>query len=199
MWLIPDDKSYQPAEKVLFHDKIWAATILKLFPAAVKPNHLTMFRFLATPLVVLFVYYGYYQIGLGAFIIVALTDTWDGSLARTRNQITEWGKTYDSLADRILIGAMIFTIVLRYIDFWAAMLIIGLEIVVVPAAWWHRHRGMEVKANVWGKIKMVLQVVGVAGLLLAIVFNIEALLPFSKGVFYLAIAFSVMSLWAHGT
>ncbi len=198
MWLFPDDKNYQKAEKIFFHDKMWAATILKLFPPAVKPNHLTVFRFLATPVVVLLMYFEYYQIGLGAFLLVALTDTWDGSLARVKGEITEWGKVYDPLADKLLIGSMVFTIVLRFIGFWVAMLIIGLELIVIPLAWWYRHRGENIKSNAWGKIKMILEVVAVVVLLLSIVFNLESLLPFSEGIFYAAVAFATVSLLAHG-
>jgi len=198
MWFIHDDKNYQVADKLYFYDRFLAATVLKLFPDSVKPNYVTMFRFLATPLVVLVMYREQYFIGLLVFLLVAFTDAIDGSLARTRNQITNWGKIYDPLADKLLIAAMIFTIVLRYIDFWSAMLIIGLEIMIVAAAWWRKHNGYSVEANLWGKIKMVLQVTGVVLLMLTVAFDIESLLPFGKGAFYLAIAFALVSLLTYG-
>ncbi|MFH1427651.1 MAG: CDP-alcohol phosphatidyltransferase family protein [Patescibacteria group bacterium] len=198
MWFIHDDKNYQVADKVYWHDKVLAATILKLFPRAIKPNHLTMFRFLATPLVVIFMAIDSYQIGLWSFLIVAFTDALDGSMARTRNQITNWGKIYDPLADKLLIGSIIFAIVLRYIDFWAAMIIIALEIIIIASAWWRKHNHYPVEANIWGKIKMNLQVLGVVILLFSIIFNVEQLFPFTAGVFYLAIAFAVVSLLTYG-
>jgi CDP-diacylglycerol--glycerol-3-phosphate 3-phosphatidyltransferase len=198
MWFIYDDKDYQGSPKIYWHDRILAATFLKLFPPSIKPNHLTMFRFLATPFVLLVTFFDRYQAALWLFLIVAFTDALDGSMARTRNQITTWGKIYDPLADKLLIGSMIFAIVLRYIDFWAAMVIISLEAIIIIAAWWQKHNQHTVEANVWGKIKMLLQVAGTAFLLLAIVFNIEALLPFGTGAFYLAIAFAVVSLLTHG-
>jgi len=198
MWFIHDDKNYQKSEVVHWHDKVLSATILKFFPKFVKPNHLTMFRFLTTPLVVVLMMTESYQIGLWTFLFVAFTDALDGSMARTRNQITNWGKIYDPLADKLLIGSMIFTIVLRYVDFWAAMIIIVLEIILVVSAWWQKHNNRVIQANVWGKIKMILQVVGTAFLLLAIVFNLEALLPFGQGAFYLAIAFAMVSLLTYG-
>jgi len=198
MWFIHDDKNYQEADVIHFHDKFLAATILKLFPEVVKPNHLTLFRFLATPIVVILMMAGSYQIGLWTFLIVAFSDALDGSMARTRNQITNWGKIYDPLADKLLIGSMIFTIVLRYIDVWAAVLIVVLEIIIITMAWWRKHNHHTVEANIWGKIKMILQVLGTVFLLLAIVFNLEALLPFGQGAFYLAIAFAVVSLLTYG-
>jgi len=198
MWFISDDKDYQVAGKIYWHDRWLAATILKLFPKSVKPNHLTMFRFLATPFVLVVTALDRYPAALWLFLIVAFTDALDGAMARTRGQITTWGKIYDPLADKLLIGSMIFAIVLRYIDFWAAMIIISLEAIIIIAAWWQKHNRQSVEANVWGKIKMLLQVAGTAFLLLAIVFNIEALLPFGAGAFYLAIAFAVVSLLTHG-
>ena len=115
-----------------------------------------------------------------------------------RNQITEWGKVYDPLADKILIGSMVFIIVLRYIDFWTSMIIIGLEIIIIGAAWVRKMEGRVVQSNLWGKIKMGLQVVGVSILLLSIIFNCASLIPFASGTLYLAIAFAVVSLLTYG-
>jgi CDP-diacylglycerol---glycerol-3-phosphate 3-phosphatidyltransferase len=118
-------------------------------------------------------------------------------MARTKNQVTEWGKIYDPLADKILIGSMVFIIVLRYIDIFASAIIIFLEVVFIFLAWRRLKKGGHVQANIWGKIKMILQVSGVIFLLLSIVFNVADLLPLVSGTFYLAIAFAVMSLVTH--
>ncbi|MDP3899484.1 MAG: CDP-alcohol phosphatidyltransferase family protein [bacterium] len=198
MWFIHDDKDYQVAPKIFWTDKVLRATVLKVIPDSIKPNHLTMFRFLSTPGVIILMFFENYQLGLWAFLIVAFTDALDGALARTRNQITEWGKIYDPLADKLLIGAMIYSIVLRYIDFYAALAVIALEVIIITMAWWRKHNGYLVEANVWGKIKMILQVAGTVFLLLAIVFHFEALLPFGAGAFYLAIAFAIVSLLTYG-
>lgn len=186
------------AEKIYWHDKILAKTILKLLPAKILPNHITAFRFAATPIVALLMLYQHYYIGLMAFLIVALSDALDGSMARTRNQITEWGKLYDPLADKILISSMVFIIVLRYIDFWASMVIIGLEIIIVTTAWIRKKKGLKVEANTWGKIKMILQVCGVLILLFSIIFNLASLIPYASGTLYLAIAFAIVSLLTYG-
>ncbi len=153
---------------------------------------------MATPFVALLMFYEHYYIGLAAFLLVAFTDAIDGSMARTRNQITDWGKIYDPLADKILIASMVFIIVLRYIDFWTAIIIIGLEIIIIFTAWIRKRNGKSVQANWWGKIKMMLQVLGVVILLLSIVFNWQSLLPLASGVLYLAIAFAIVSLLTYG-
>ena len=190
--------NFQKAEKIFFHDKVLAATILKLIPRRVQPNHVTVFRFMATPVVMFLMISGRYHIGLWVFLLVAFTDAIDGSLARTRNQITDWGKIYDPLADKILIGSMVFIIVLRYVDFWTAIIIIGIEIIIIIAAWTRKEKGQDIQANIWGKIKMNLQVLGVAILLLAVVFDWANLLPLASKTLYLAIAFAIVSLLTHG-
>jgi len=139
-----------------------------------------------------------YKIGLIAFLLVAFTDALDGAMARTRDQVTEWGKVYDPLADKILIGSMVFIIVLRYIDLWTSLLVIGMEIIIIVVAWIRKREGKEIQANVWGKIKMHLQVYGVAILLLSVIYDWGALLPFASGTLYMAIVFAVISLLTHG-
>ena len=192
------DRNFEKADKIFFHDKILAATILKLIPTRVLPNHITILRFMATPMVIFLMISEKYYIGLWAFLLTAFTDAIDGSLARTRNQITDWGKIYDPLADKILIGSMVFVIVLRYIDFWTAIIIISIEIIFIIAACARKRSGREVHANIWGKIKMMLQVAGVAILLLAVVFDWANLLPLASKTLYLAIAFAIVSLLTHG-
>jgi CDP-diacylglycerol--glycerol-3-phosphate 3-phosphatidyltransferase len=192
------DNNFQKAEKLFPHDRIFAATILKLFPASIKPNHITIFRFLASPIVALLMLYDSYLLGTVAFLIVASSDAIDGSLARTRSEITNWGKIYDPLADKILIACIVFTIVLRYIDMWTSIIIVALEIIIIIVAWRRKERGGKVEANIWGKIKMCLQVAGVLLLLISIIFNWASLLPFASGALYLAIAFCVVSLLSYG-
>lgn len=191
----PLNIEYQAANKVFWHDRILAKSVLRLFPKSIKPNHITVFRFLATPIVVLLMFYQNYSIGLIAFLVVAFTDILDGSMARVRNQVTEWGKFYDPLADKILIASMVFIIVLRYIDFWTSILIVGMEIAIVTFTWIRKGKK---EANVWGKIKMFLQVSGVTILLFVIIYDWGGLLPLASGALYLAIAFAIVSLLTYG-
>ncbi len=192
------DTNYQKCDKFFPHDRFMEITVLKLIPDFVVPNHFTLIRFILTPLVGYLMFYQHYTIALLAFLLVAFTDTIDGSLARTRGQITEWGKIYDPLADKILISCAVFVLVLRHIGIWTAGLIIGLEIAIISVAWVRKRRGAVIQANVWGKIKMLLQVLGVVILLLALVFSISQFLPFASGALYLAIAFAVVSLLSYG-
>jgi len=193
-----DKFTFQKADKLFFHDPFMRMTFLRLIPRNVYPNHITVFRFLATPLVAVLMYYQHYVIGLMAFLIVAFSDVIDGSLARTRDQITDWGKVYDPIADKILIGSMVFIIVLKYVDMWTSLVIIILEIMIVALAMIRKREGLVVEANRWGKMKMLFQVLGVTILVLSIGFDLEKLLPFASRALYIAIAFAIISLLTYG-
>ena len=131
-------------------------------------------------------------------MLTSFTDALDGAMARTRNQITTFGKMFDPLADKLLICSVVYILVLKYLDIYTALIIIVMEIIIVVAALIkYRHGDQRLQANSWGKIKMVLQVLGVIILLLSIIFNIEQLLPISKGTFYLAISFAILSLFTY--
>lgn len=192
------DHNFQKSEKIFPHDYLVKWTVLWLFPRWIKPNHITVFRFLTTPIVAFLMYYGHYWYGLIAFLLVAFTDTIDGSIARTRDEITEWGKVYDPLADKILISTVVFIIVLKYVGYWTAILIITIEVAIIITAWFRKYRGAKIQANIWGKIKMLLQVLGVTLLLVSIVFGWGEILPLASGTLYVAIAFAIVSLLTYG-
>lgn len=189
------------SQKIFFHDRVLQYTILPLIPRWVYPNYFTIARFVLTPVVAYLMFTQNYAIGLWAFLITAFTDALDGSLARTRDQITAWGKLYDPIADKILIASMVYIIVLRYLDIWSAFFIILIELIIIVVAWYRVKRKIKVdtiQSNIWGKIKMILQVLGVTILLFSIVFDWAALLPLASGVLYLAIAFAIVSLLSYG-
>lgn len=195
----PDLFRYQKAEHVFVHDKILAQTILRFIPHSITPNRVTMFRILATPIVVLLTLYGHYFSGVVAFVLVAFTDAIDGSLARTRNQITRFGMLFDPLADKLLIGIMVLILVFQNFHYLLGVALLGLEITFMLTALVAKAKFNTVRAaNVWGKLKMILQVVAVFVTLLALLFGTPYLLGIAAWLFGLAIGFAVISLFAHG-
>lgn len=176
-------------------DRIIARTILPLIPRVVTPNHITGFRFAATPFVIYFLAAGNYKLGLALFVITAFTDAIDGALARVRGPITDWGKMYDPLADKFLIGSIAALAVARMLGHGLAFAIIGLEsLIIVSAFWLRRYRGIEIKAKRVGKIKMILQSVGVGFLLLALVTNFGPLVEAARFTLYASLVFALGSL-----
>ena len=75
------------------------------------PNSLTVGRIVATPLIALLPFAGPWQLkatGFVLYVIAAVTDYFDGVIARTRNLVTDLGKLLDPLADKLLlVGTMI--------------------------------------------------------------------------------------------
>ena len=114
--------------KPYWHDKILAATVLKLFPRSILPNHVTMIRLFLTPIVVWLVWIGEYAWGVPVFILTAFTDTIDGSMARTRNQITKWGVVFDPIADKLLVGSVLVVLIIQKISFYLGITIIVMEL-----------------------------------------------------------------------
>lgn len=187
------------SEKVFPHDELMARTVLRAFPHSVTPNEITLFRIAATPFVFLLILYGYLDIGIIAFILVAFTDAIDGSMARTRNQITRFGMLFDPLADKFLIGSMVLLLVFQHFDFWLGLAILGMEIILIMTALVAKVKFKTIRAaNRWGKLKMILQVAAVFLTLLALLLDFPALLAYAAGLFGLAIGAAIVSLFAHG-
>jgi len=185
------------AAKTSLSDKFLAKVFLPLIPKQIKPNHISAFRIVMTPLVAWFFWRESYFWGGVLFLAAALTDALDGALARTRLEISHFGKMLDPLADKILICTVAYILVLKYIDVYTAYVVIGLEIIIIlTAVLKYRNGNHGLQANSYGKVKMVLQVLGVMALLLSIIFNIESLLPISKGTIYLAMVFGILSLFS---
>ncbi|HHV59892.1 MAG TPA: CDP-diacylglycerol--glycerol-3-phosphate 3-phosphatidyltransferase [Clostridiaceae bacterium] len=106
---------------------------------------------------------------LGAvfFLLAASTDGIDGYIARKHKMVTKFGIFLDPIADKLIIAAALIGLVQRnYVTGWAAMVIIGREFIVTGLRLLAAGEGIVISAGIWGKIKMVTQVVGVALMLL---------------------------------
>ena len=184
--------------KLTFYDAFLAKTLLWVFPRSLKPNALTLLRILLTPGLVLVVWMEWWHIAIPFFIFTALTDVVDGTLARTRKQITTWGTVADPVADKFLIGSVMIVFVAREINAAFAIIILTIECFIILAAYIrHKRIGTYISANWAGKIKMALQVIGVTALLLARGFGLNLFVPFSIGTLSIAIVFAVISLYTY--
>ena len=131
-------------------------------------------------------------------MIVAFTDALDGTMARTRNQITSWGAFWDPIADKILISLIILLIVVQHINIYLGLLVIFVELVIITGGIVRKRHGITQHANVWGKIKMILQVIGVLALLISLWLGVDLFIDISTGTFSLAIVFAIISLFTYG-
>lgn len=111
---------------------------------------------------------GRYLIAGLIFIAASLTDRFDGKIARERNQITNFGKFLDPLADKILvISALVCFLALGFANVWCVLLIIAREFMVTSIRLVAMDGGKVISANKWGKFKTVSQMVAVIAVLAA--------------------------------
>ncbi len=180
------------------HDRLMAATILRLIPRWVTPNQITVLRICLIPAVLWLLWRQSYAIGIAMFLITAFTDAVDGSLARTRGQVTEWGMVWDPVADKLLIASTVGLLLFR--DFPAGLsgLIVGIESVFLIGGCCRKLNGRTVSANGWGKIKMICQVIGVAAYLLFLATGTAPFALASYAILALAALFALISLCTHG-
>ncbi|MEW6375878.1 MAG: CDP-diacylglycerol--glycerol-3-phosphate 3-phosphatidyltransferase [Thermodesulfobacteriota bacterium] len=134
------------------------------------PNGVTIIRVLAIPVILFLLFYPgktYQLITALFFLLVAITDTLDGYLARKRGMVTTLGKFLDPLADKLLIvTALIALIPTREIPAWMVIVIVGREISVTGLRGIAVSQGIVISASTLGKYKTVFQVVSISLLIL---------------------------------
>lgn len=134
------------------------------------PNQLTILRIILTP-IFLYLFLSkdplLIQISLGVFFIAALTDWYDGWLARKFNYITDWGKFWDPLADKILTStAFLGFVFVGLLELWMVVLIIFRDLIVTLLRIYAESRGYNFVTSYYAKWKTVFQMVFLYYLLL---------------------------------
>lgn len=121
------------------------------------PNALTIVRLVMVPLFV-WAYLAGYRVpaALAIFCAASLTDFLDGYLARRLQQITNFGKLFDPLADKLLVVCALVCHAVAGVFPWAAVVIIAAkELIMVTGGTLLLRRGVVVHANWFGKIATV--------------------------------------------
>lgn len=180
------------------HDRLLARTVLRLFPASVTPNQLTLFRFVATPFVLVLLHTGHLPAALFAFLLVASTDALDGSMARTRDQVTDWGKLWDPVADKVLIASVAALLILDHFPLSLAILIFLTEGAFLLGGYLRKRKGIIVSANGWGKLKMLFQVLGTTLFLVGLMTASTGIEYAAYAAFIVSTLFALVSLYRHG-
>jgi CDP-diacylglycerol--glycerol-3-phosphate 3-phosphatidyltransferase len=134
------------------------------------PNKLTVVRVILVPFFVFFLLLPsiphHYLWALIIFCVAAYTDHLDGMLARKNNQITNFGKFMDPLADKIMVvSALVCFVNLGIADTWCVILIIAREFIVTSIRLAAADSGVVVAANNWGKAKTVSQIIAIVAIL----------------------------------
>ena len=137
----------------------------------VLPNALTVVRIFAIPPLVVLVLQsedGSSVAAAGLFALAALTDALDGHLARSRDLVSTFGKVADPIADKLLVGAALASLVaMDRLAAWVAVVIMGRELAVSALRVVAGRDGVVISASRFGKLKMALQVVTIVALIAA--------------------------------
>ena len=133
------------------------------------PNKLTLVRILLIPVFLILLYCpfpGNRYVALGIFIVASLTDALDGHLARSRGQITDFGKFMDPLADKLLvIAAMLYFVEQWQMPAWVLLLVIAREFAVTALRLVAVDNGRVIAAGIAGKVKTVVTMLGICVML----------------------------------
>ena len=161
------------------------------------PNKLTVARIVMTIFMIVFLLLdgaACAWISLVLFCAAALTDWFDGRIARARNLVTSLGKFMDPLADKILnYSVMILLVPEGLIPTVALVLILFREFVVSGIRLAGAEQGVVIAANIWGKIKTFFQDVSLIAILFFRAIGVSFLAPMSIVLIWICAALTVIS------
>ena len=165
------------------------------------PNALTIMRIMLIPVLMVVFYVPFKNhllVAAGIFALAAITDWFDGYLARRLGQMTAFGAFLDPVADKLMVSIALVLLVERHdtlLFTLAACVIIGREIVISALREWMAELGKRtsVAVSYVGKVKTTFQMIAIVGLL-AIDPNTDEswLLALSYLMLYSA---AVLTLW----
>ena len=126
------------------------------------PNKLTIARMIITPFFLAVLLWESlpprFLVATTIYPIAAITAATDGKLARKNNQITNFGKLLDPIADKVLTtSALLAFMVMDLCNIWIVMIVLTREFAVASIRMIAAANGVVIPANFWGKLKTVSQ------------------------------------------
>ncbi len=158
------------------------------------PNVLTVARIVAAPVIFALILSGGFGLLLLAFILflaAAISDIWDGYLARRRGQITDFGKLADPIADKLLVVVTFvpfYMVSLReplsdvpvvfgwdVLPLWVLIVVLGRELLITVFRGLAKRKGVVIAAGKEGKFKATFQNMFIGGEILWLALRSRAL------------------------
>ncbi|HBG75456.1 MAG TPA: CDP-diacylglycerol--glycerol-3-phosphate 3-phosphatidyltransferase [Clostridiales bacterium] len=160
-------------------------------------NKITIFRILLIPLFLVFMLVPFPNNNIFAvilFLLAASTDSLDGYIARKRNEITNFGKFIDPLADKLLVtSALICLVESGKVSAIAAIIIISRELVITGFRLLAVNEGKVIAASWWGKLKTVTQIMAITALILDNFPFRYVGIPMDQILLYASVVFTIFS------
>src|SRR6185503_18844205 len=132
------------------------------------------------------------------FIGAAVTDWFDGYLARKWNQTTSFGAFLDPVADKLMVAAALIVLTEKgIVDPFASLIIIGREITISALREWMAQIGQSksVAVNILGKVKTVTQLVAIPFLLYnGVLFGLFHTSPVGQILIWVAALVTLLSM-----
>ncbi|KAB2909652.1 MAG: CDP-diacylglycerol--glycerol-3-phosphate 3-phosphatidyltransferase [Ignavibacteriales bacterium] len=147
----------------------------------ILPNQLTVLRIILTPFVVFFMlgqgrYYS--EIAIIIYIVAALTDWYDGWLAKKFNYFTNWGKVWDPIADKVLTaGTMISLVYLEVIPWIPVAVILLRDIFITGFRSYAEHVRKPFPTSRYAKVKTFIEMVYLNFVLISFLLEKSEVLP----------------------
>lgn len=182
-------------------DQFWNRFLFGFIPKNITPNHFTFLRFFLIPFVLYSLATQHLFLALFFFFLASLADSIDGSLARTRNQISDYGIMLDPLADKLLIilSALFLAFYYPYFQILILVVIIDMLILMEGIILIVVNHNIKTPASNWtGKSKMLFQVIGLIFIFCYAVSPSVIWLQISLMFLYLVIFTGLMSLVSYG-
>lgn len=164
------------------------------------PNKLTVLRIILAPLFLVLALWEFpfhYAAALVVFIAAALTDMFDGKIARARGLITNFGKFLDPLADKMLTTAAFLLFMAKgQMNVWALFLVLTREFMVTSVRLIAAKDGKVIAASYWGKLKTVAQFIAIIYTLTAMEFATwQGLFSLPAAVFAVPLVVGQVFIW----
>jgi len=126
-------------------------------------SKVTIARILLIPVFMAVALYGYQLAALAIFVLAGSTDWVDGYIARKYNQISDFGKFMDPLADKLLVtAALLIFVQWGRLPAWALMVVLAREFIVSGLRMMAATNGTVIAAGLSGKVKTVVTFLGIA-------------------------------------
>lgn len=133
-------------------------------------NKITIFRVILIPVFLVLMYLrfpGHTYWAFGVFVLASLSDFADGYIARHYNQVSDFGKFMDPLADKLLVvAAMLLFVEQHQMPAWALLLVVAREFAVTGLRLIAVDNGRVIAAAWSGKIKTASTMVGLCVMML---------------------------------
>ena len=188
---MPTKRSFNVQKTI---DDLIDKVFLRYIPNTVRPNQITTVRFVLIPIIYWFLAQNDVGIALIIFIIAASTDFIDGAMARTRHQITDLGKVIDPIADKLLIMTALLYIGIEYTLIKIFIVYIIFELFAVLIGYFFSFAiGKPIGANVFGKIKLILQCLSIGIFMLGVLLSDGSMISVSMYILFVALFFAIMA------